>query len=130
MDGLYQSLDGFGCVSIIKSDCSNGFETELSLNGDPIRDDENNITRKCVLCNNNTIQIGQSCSSCKPIVFSESNNFENIDCASKLVGGLIFVDGNYQDDPSNFDVNFGGKQESWYFQVFEFNYGYFIEIKY
>jgi hypothetical protein len=125
LDGLYQSLDGFRCVTIQSSDCLNGFETEFSLSGDPIRDDSNNLTRECVLCNEaNSIKIGQSCSSCKPILFSDSSDIEKINCTfnnEQLVGGLIFWDGNYQDDPSNFDVTFNGDQESWYFQVFELN---------
>lgn len=83
------------------------------------------MVRKCIVCNKtNSIQVGQSCVSCKPIVFTNITDIEKVDCDYKkeqLAGGLIFADPASPDDPFKFEVNFNGKLKSWYFEVFKFS---------
>lgn len=108
--GQTQSLDGFGCVKCVGecNQCDDGFRTDSDLNGSVLS------TSDCIKCNKeDSILIGNSCQSCKPYIYSESDNTEIIStkCNSSLnlIGGFLFTSPTVDDEPNNFNVNFGNE---------------------
>jgi meckelin len=119
-DGQVQSLDGFSCVECF-GDClrcqNNSYLTDTFSNGTLL-----SAGRECVFCDTkDSVLSGNSCKSCKPLLYSQSNTIEikDAECNDNsfvTLGGLIFTETTYAGEPNYFnyfyDTNIG---VSWYF---------------
>lgn len=115
--GLVQSSDGFQCV---KDSCINSdFSADYNLQGDFLNPTE------CIKCNpTSSILINNSCRSCKPFIFLDSDltSLQSINCNSNFLfpsGGFFFLTQVVDNEPTNFNIQFGSERiESWYFKEY------------
>lgn len=119
-------MDGFSCV-ICDEQCRscptlNGYRTNLNLDGTKFTTNGIPATQ-CVTCNaESSILSGKSCSSCKPLIFAESDttSVDSLTCNQDYIslGGLLIAsDSTYTVGDYFFQVTFGAELvESWYFR--------------
>lgn len=116
-----QSLDGFSCIQPDVSVCgsTNQYQNDLEEDGTLIDQ------RRCISCNGqSSLLISNSCKSCRPFIFSESNQVDNqaVNCNQFNIplGGFYFLTPTVIGQPNYFLCPFESNNcVSWYLK----NYG-------